>query len=687
MEGKNYTDITTWKKWTLFIVTGVLLVFSMPRNSAFHYDFQRGKEWMGEDIVASFDFPIYKTSDELSAERNKILTTHKPYFQHDISVEQQQLSAFSAHLENQFGGQAKYFKNILLKLLGDVYQRCILNKNEIPQVFADRQQLVISILKNNISEDRPISEIFTVDDAYNYIVSEFNKGIALNIGILPRTDIRNYIRTNITYDENTTNKIKKQLLEYISPTKGIVPAGTTIIAKGETINSKNIQILESFKKEYKKTEGSIGNFWLLLIGQILFTAICLFQLYFSLRWYQPAIFMRTKNIIFILFLILAAVFGCMQIIKSEMNIYLVPLTVVPVFISTFFRSRIGIFVYLTIILLVFAYVPNSFEFVFVSFIAGIASISEFRTWYRRGRLFISIGLIFLFYSVSYITACLIKSGSLETINLTTVLYFLANAVFVLFAYQLIYVFEKIFGFLSNSTLIELSDTNRALLRELSEKAPGTFQHSMQVANLAEDVVRQIDGDTLLVRVGALYHDIGKISNPEYFVENQQSLGSSLHENMKPEESAKIIISHVEDGIALARKYNLPADVIDFIRTHHATSKARYFLSKYKEQNPKATDFSAFCYPGPNPFKKELAVLMMADSIEAASRAQQNITAETINSLVEQIVNGQVAEGYMNDADLTFKELSLIKEIFKTKLKNIYHARIEYPKDSPDVKQN
>jgi putative nucleotidyltransferase with HDIG domain len=259
------------------------------------------------------------------------------------------------------------------------------------------------------------------------------------------------------------------------------------------------------------------------------------------------------------------------------------------------------------------------------------------------------------------------------------LIFAANAVFVLFGYQLIYVFEKIFGFLSNNTLMELSDTNRALLRELAEKAPGTFQHSMQVANLAEEVVRQINGDTLLVRVGALYHDIGKTANPEYFIENQQTAGFSLHEKIKPEKSAKIIIKHVEDGVMLAKKYNLPADVIDFIRTHHATSKTRYFLSKYKEGNPDATDFSAFSYPGPNPFKKEFAVLMMADSIEAASRTLQTITAETINNLVEGIVNNQVSEGYMNDANLTFKELSLAKEIFKAKLRNIYHARIEYPK--------
>lgn len=679
----NSSNIKLRKKWILFTLAGILLVFSLNRNSAFHYEFQTGKEWMSDDIITSFDFPIYKTSEELSADHNKILSTYKPYFQYDAIVEQQQISAFSAYFENSSDNEYyQYEKNILLNLLNDVYQRCILLKDNIPQEFANRQQLVISVVKNNISQDYPLSEVLTVDDAYNYIYSEFLKksNNFMRRQIFSKINIHNYIQTNITYDEAITNKVKEQLLESISPTKGIVAAGTRLIAKGETINSKNIQILESFKKEYVNAEGFLGNFWLLLFGQVLLVAICLFQLYLLLIWYNPEIFKRAQNIIFILLLLVAAVFGSMQIIKSDMNIYLVPLTIVPIYISTFFRSRTAIFVYITIVMLVFIYAPNSFEFAFVSLAAGIISVSQFRTWYRRGRLFISIGLIFLFYTLSYITVCLIKDGLFDKINLKTILAFGVNVVFVLFAYQLIYVFEKIFGFLSNSTLMELSDTNRTLLRQLAEKAPGTFQHSMQVANIAEEVVRQFDGETLLVRVGALYHDIGKIMNPEYFIENQQTSGFSVHRNMTPEESSKIIIKHIENGIALAKKYNLPADVIDFIRTHHAKSKTRYFLSKYKEQNPDASDFSAFSYPGPNPWSKELAVLMMADSIEAASRTLQSYTEETINNLVEDIVNNQIAEGCMNDTNLTFKELSLAKEIFKSKLKNIYHARIEYPKN-------
>ena len=674
-------NIKAWKKWTLFVITGILLVFSLPRNSAFHYDFQQGKEWLSDDIISPFDFPIYKTSDELSADRKKILDTYKPYFQYNTIVEQQQISSLSAFIDSNIDEKYQNEKNILLNLLRDVYQRCILQKNDMPPQFTERQRLVISVMKNNIAQDYPLAEILSPEDACNYIYSQFflqHNGFIRQY-IFSKVSIRNYVKPNIAYDEIMTNKVKEQLLESISPSKGIVTAGTKLIAKGETITSKNIQILESFKREYANSESFIGNFWVLLIGQILFVAICLLQLYLMLIWYQPEIFKRIQNLIFILLLIVAAVFFSMQVVKSDANIYFVPLTIVPIYISTFFRSRTVIFVYLSIIMLIFIYVPNSFEFAFVSLTAGIVSVSEFRTWYHRGRLFISIGLILLFYILSYITVCFIRDGLFTGIDLKILLVFGVNAVFVLFAYQLIYIFEKVFGFLSNSTLMELSDTNRTLLRQLAEKAPGTFQHSVQVANLAEEVVRQINGDSLLVRVGALYHDIGKTLNPEYFIENQQQLGYSMHKDMQPSESAKIIIKHVENGITLAKKHSLPADVIDFIRTHHASSKARYFLSKYKEQNPDATDFSEFSYPGPNPFTKELAVLMMADSIEAASRTLNPYTEQTINDLVEDIVNAQIVEGYMNAANITLEELAQAKEIFKTKLKNIYHARIEYPK--------
>ncbi|MDR1983506.1 MAG: HDIG domain-containing protein [Prevotellaceae bacterium] len=680
----NVTDnnaIKTWEKLALFIAAGILIVLSLPRNSAFHYEFQKGKEWMSEDIVTPFDFPIYKTAEELSADHNKILNTYKPYFQHDASVEQQQLGMFSENLETRIEQKYNHEKNILLNLLKDAYRRYIVQKTDIPQIFTSRRQLVISVVKNNIYEDYPLSELFTPNDAYEYIFAEFSKktNAAARQYIFSKINVDDYIRTNISFDEAVTNKIKEQLVENISTTKGVVQAGTKLISRGETINSKNIQILESFKKEYINVEGFLGSFWIVALGQILLVAICLFQLYLMLNWYQPEIFKRAQNIVFILLLIVAAVFGSMQVLKSDINIYFVPLTIIPIYIGTFFRSRTAIFIYLTVIVLVFIYAPNSFEFAFVSLAAGVISVSQFRTWYRRGRLFVAIGLIFLFYALSYITVCLIKDGLFENINLNTLLVFGANAIFVLFACQLIYVFEKIFGFLSNNTLMELSDTNRTLLRQLAEKAPGTFQHSMQVANLAEEVMRQISGETLLIRVGALYHDIGKIMNPEYFIENQQIAGYSLHEKISPEESAEIIIKHVEDGVTLAKKYSLPNKVIDFIKTHHAKSKTMYFLSKYKEKHPDATDFRAFSYPGPNPYYKEHAILMMADSIEAASRSLQTITPETISNLVEEIVNYQISNGYLNDSDLTFRELILAKEIFKSKLKNIYHARIEYPK--------
>lgn len=679
----------------LFLVAIVAILVFLPRERKFKYEFQKGKAWMHEDLIAPFDFPIYKTDGEIIAERNAILSNVKPIFRLDSAVLIRVLPRFKSEVSDLFENQNKERKNTaqipepimaeLQRQLSFVYKKGIISNGEYSDI-AGKQTNSISILTGNRAFETPLSELFSTGSAIDYLQTK----TAIIVSKYPRSgsfvksiDWGNYVLANLHFDAKSTEIITQDMLANLSITKGLVYAGESIVTKGEVINQDLYQIIFSLKREYESKIGFRGSFRVLILGQALLISMLFLMLFLFLYNFRREILSDNRKIIFILLLItIMAILSSILIKRNIINIYIIPLAIVPIFIRTFYDSRLALFIHLVTVFLVGFFVPNSFEFVFIHFIAGIIAIISLTNLYRRGKLFLSISLVYISYIAVYVGIAIIQEGSILTIDPYSFLWFAINALLLLTSYQLIYLFEKIFGFLSDTTLMELSDTNQDLLRQLAEKAPGTFQHSLQVANLAEEAIFKIGGNPLLARAGALYHDIGKMNNPYYFIENQAS-GFNPHQGIDYEESAGIIIKHVAEGIQIAKKHNIPEQIIDFIRTHHGTNKVQYFLRLYREKYPELKDnVSLFSYKGPKPFSRETAVLMMADAVEAASRALKTITYEAINDLVENIINYQQIEEQYSDADITFKDITVVKSAFKKKLVNIYHARIEYPKAMP-----
>jgi cyclic-di-AMP phosphodiesterase PgpH len=671
-----------------------LIVFFLPREGRFKYEFQKGKVWMHEDLFAPFDFPVYKTENEILAEKNRILRDFKPFFRYDSIAYITASESFRVDYLQKFNElqlvakvrqqtiEPVYFNRVeaALKI---IYTRGIIDPSDLQQSKALTQG-AISILINNLAYETPVSEIYTPTTAKDYLQSVIARATELD-GSKEATMLRDFSFTkhliaNLSYDASSSEKVKSTMLSNLSLTKGLVQTGERIISTGEVVGNDSFKVLESLKLEYENRLGFAQNIWMLLLGQVLLVSILFLVLYLFLENFRKEVLTYDLKVVFILLLISSITIASSFVLKSQsVSIYIIPFAIVPIFIRAFYDSRLALFIHLVTIFLVGFFVPNSFEFVFINFIAGIVAILSLTNLYRRGKLFLTVSLVLLSYLVVYLGIVIIQEGTPTAINPITLMWFSINALLLLASYQLIYVFEKIFGFLSDTTLMELSDTNQELLRKLAEVAPGTFQHSLQVANLAEAAIYRIGGNPLLVRTGALYHDIGKMNNPFYFIENQ-SPEFNPHHNLEFEESAEIIIKHVNDGVALAKKHRLPEQLIDFICMHHGTSKVQYFWKLFKDKFPEMKDdVHRFVYPGPKPNSKETAVLMMADSVEAASRALKRITHEAIESIVENVITYQQMEEQFNESNITFKDIPIIKQVFKKKLLNIYHARIEYPK--------
>jgi len=493
-------------------------------------------------------------------------------------------------------------------------------------------------------------------------------------------NLSNFILPNLKFDLQRTEQLKKQALDGISETIGFVQAGERIIYKGELVDANKYRILLSLKREYESGGVFSDSAFLIILGYIIVIIFLLITLILFIYNYQPKILSNYRKGSMILILLTIFIVATSIVEKNNyVNLYVIPFAIVPVVIKVFFDERMALFVHLTMIFIIGFMAPNSFEFVILQFVSGYAAIFSLSTLSRRGQLYVSSAGVFLALSVLYLGIALTQEGNLSNIRWNYFAYFGISSFLVLLAYPLIYAFERIFGFISDMTLIELSNTNHKLLRQLAMKAPGTFQHSLQVANLAESAANKIGANSLLVRTGALYHDIGKLYAPIFFTENQIS-GINPHDNLPFEESAKIIINHVSEGVALAQKNKLPQQIIDFIRTHHGTTTVQYFYKNYIKKYPdRKEDIEKFTYPGPRPFSKETAILMMADSLEAASRSIKDINKEKIDQLVEDIINKQMEQKQFVNTDLTFREITTLKEFFKELLLNIYHMRIEYPK--------
>ncbi len=693
----------------MLLLTIVLVVYIFPREGKFQYEFQKGKPWLHDDLYAPYDFPIYKTEAELQAERDSILKDFKPYFRLDTSVAREQLAAYARefekkwneyiaenyHLQKNEAGRNWREKKVLEQkekilgrtamLLRHLYDHGIV---EVSDAFTrdSNPSSTIVIMRGNVAEETDTSAVYTLKRAYTFLKKQIS---SIPVGRLDTTGLHgflyslrlhNYLEPNLFYDPETSRKVKESMASGISLTRGMVQRGERIISRGEIVNARTYQILESLKTEYEKKLGASANFLMILGGQVLLITITFLILFLFLRYYRTYVFAHIKDMLFIFFIIVLFVAISRWIISSNsISYFLVPLVIVPIILRTFFDARLALFIYIILLLLVGFLAPNSFEFIYMNFIAGIMAIISLTNIYRRNKFIMASVMVFISYGIVYLGYTMIQEGSLENIRWINYVWFAGNAFLVLLSYPLIYIFEKTFGFLSDATLVELADTNHSLLRELAEKAPGTFQHSLQVANLAEEAIRAIGGNLLLIRAGALYHDIGKIDKPIYYTENQSN-GINPHESLPFKESAAIIISHVEKGVEIARKHKLPKQIIDFIRTHHGTTKVQYFYRNYIRKYPdKASDELDFTYPGPKPFTRETAVLMMADSVEAASRSLKDYSEEELGKLVESIIDYQFREGQFNEAPITFKDITTVKDIFRKRLINIYHARIRYPK--------
>ena len=661
----------------LLILSIVLIIYLLPKGGQFKYSFQKGKPWQYENLYAPFSFTIKKDKIELDREKEDIILNATPYFEYDPTIAALSKQHFSEHFEEAFVDSLYRTSRAEGKLLGELVLNDIYTNGVSDEIHAYGEDKLVYLKNGNEVNQILYSQIFKKQNISEKLNEIFKEIPANDIQELLEKLLLRTVTPNVSLNTALTEATVATEISEINPNRGIIEKGGRIIAKGEVVEGDKFQILNSLKDEYQSQVWSKSNYVWLLVGYSLLVSLVFLMLYLFLKKYRPQVFNNNTKVTFIFFNVVLMVFLTTIVVKMDSNyVYVVPLCILPIVIKAFFDPRLGLFVHVLTLLLLGFVVPNSFEYLFLQIIAGIVTILTVSELYKRANLFISVGQITLVYIVGYFAFFLIQEGNIQLLKWETFGYFILCGLATLFAHPLIYLYEKVFGLVSDVSLLELSDTNGDLLKELSNKAPGTFHHSLNVANLSEAAANEIGANAMLVRVGALYHDIGKMINPTNFTENQVN-SFNTHDDLAPKESAKIIIDHVIDGIEIARKYNLPDRIIDFIRTHHGTNIVYYFYKKQKELsgNANLTDFQ---YPGPIPFSKETAILMMADSVEAASKSLKDPTSTKIDDFVERIIDSQMEGGQFLNSDITFKEIQTIKKVLKKKLKNIYHLRVEYP---------
>ncbi|UBZ06525.1 HD family phosphohydrolase [Salegentibacter mishustinae] len=672
-----YKNQALFYKVFLFALTAVLIVYLLPRGGNFKYEIPKGKPWQYENLYAPFDFAILKSEEEIQQERQQIRNNHTPYFQYNQEIPKQVKAevpdvVYEVFPDSLLSNREIQIIGFVNETLEEVYEFGLLQANN----RVEDNQLVY-LRKGNEAFEISYKNILKQDEVRSFLNTEIEQS---NLSYIENELLEvffNLIEPNVSFDSEFTQKELESKLDNISYTRGNIEQGSRVIARGEVVEGNKYNILRSLKNEYESQVWSESNYKWIIVGYSVLVALALLMLLLFIRKYRQEIFENNVKVTFIFFNILFMVLLTTLVVNFNIDyVYVVPLCILPLTLKAFFDARLGMFTHVITVLLLGFIVPNSYEYMFLQIIAGIVTILTVSELYKRANLFISVGQITLVYIISYFAFTVIQEGNIADVEGEVLLTFLLGGLATLFVQPLIYIYEKIFGMVSDMSLLELSDTNSKLLKELSEKAPGTFHHSLNVANLAEAAANEINANAMLTRVGALYHDIGKMKNPTYFSENQTSAVNS-HDELAPRESAQIITDHVINGIEIAKKHNLPDRVIDFIRTHHGTTTVYFFYMKEKEQNDNAVA-DDFRYPGPIPFSKETAILMMCDSVEAASKSLKEPTAGVIDSFVEKIIDKQMKEEQFLNANITFKEIQVVKKILKRKLKNIFHLRVEYP---------
>jgi hypothetical protein len=662
----------------------IIIVYLFPRAGQFKYQFQKGKVWHYDDFYAPFDFAIIKSNEEIDQEKKEIENDVFEFYEAQDSVVENVKQKINVEINKKFeknligspGFKLGYQKSV--KVIDQIYEIGFVSPKANLERTANNP-VKIKLLDGNVVTEHFLSDFFsektktqTIQNAFIDFQDNQTKNIWIQL-------LENDIVPNIIYNEDFSKNHYQNKLNSISPYHGLVTKGTKIISKGDIIEEEVFDKLTSINKEYDSLTWSKENFYWLLISYLVLVGLVLMMLLLFVNRYRPDVGANMSKVTFLFANMILVVLVTMLMLKYNAKyLYLIPYALMPLLIKAFLDPRLGLFTHVLTILLLGFFVPNSFEFIFIQLVAGIVTILTVSELNKRANIFISVAKITGVYLLTYIAFTVTHEGNATNVDKLNIFLFILNGLMTAsLIIPFIFIYEKIFGLISDETLREFSDTNHSLLRELNEKAPGTFQHSMQVANLAESAAKEINANALLVRTGAMYHDIGKVFNPLYFVENQTT-AVNPHSDLDPEESARIIIEHVTLGIELAKKNNLPDRLIDFIRTHHGTNLVYYFYKKEEEYNPDATDINKFRYPGPIPFSKETAIVMICDACEAASKSLKDPTAKVIDLFVEKIVKNQMENGQFQNADITFREIEKVKKVVKKKLKNIYHIRIEYP---------
>ena len=651
-------------------------MYMFPKGGKFQYEYQKGLPWKHAALYAPFDFPVLKTTEELENELKAIEKEVNNYYRLDTLQTKLGLELYDKNFDTFFATLSPDEKDRIQhqgkNFLTNLYQQGV-----VP-IGMDSTNEFVLVVDGNTERQRALSSFFQIESLTEQLPLRLPKEIVAyqkNFNDL----FFEILTPNLVQDTLVRNQIFTAFKESISPTKGIVTKGSLVISENEMVVGERYQRLQSLVAEYQSSSWTGRKEFMNAVGYALLIGLALFMIMRFLFIYRQPLFENNKELTFVFFNVFLMVILTISILSFDPNlIYGVPLCILPLTIKAFFDARLGLFIHVLTVLLLGFVVPNSFEFVFLQVLAGIVTIQSSTKLYQRANLFISVGQIVFIYILVYVCFTFIHEGSIDTIEISILGLFLLNGLLTLFVQPLIYLFEKLFAMTSDISLLELSDTNTPLLKALSDQAPGTFHHSLQVANLAEAAASQIGANTLLIRVGALYHDIGKMKNPTYFSENQKS-DTSPHYDLNPQQSASIILNHVLEGITIAKKYKLPERIIDFIRTHHGTSLVYYFYKQEQELNPEQViDARLFKYPGPKPFSKETAILMMADAVEAASKSLRDPNVSRIEAFVEQIVQKQLDDGQFNTSNITLAEIEQVKKVLIRKLSNIYHLRIEYP---------
>lgn len=683
---KRLTPITPAElfRWLLGVVAVVIISLLYPNNLKFPYEYERGQTWRYGSLLAPKDFSLRKSPEQLKADLQSVEAGLTPVYRINPEISRTAKAAFLKDFatqldtitrQNSFPGVRKnpeehrlYGLRVLDKIFG----------NGIIGEMADYDRnRVISIARGNEIRETTLGALYTLADAQRWLTDSLPySNLSAPDFILPLLDDR--LQPNLVFSDSLTNHLRQQSLSLVSPYSGLVEQGSLIIAEGSVITDDIYQKLESYREQFDEDLGTGSTFSWVFLGYALLTSLVIFLLFLYLRYFYPVIYRRPQKLIFILMWpVLYAILLQTVETQTNFNAYLVPFCIVPIVIQIFFNERLAFFVHICVVLIGSFLTTLGYEFTFLSILAGIAVIImdiDTRDW---SRYFKSLIYLFGVYALGYLGLELIKEGRLTDLDYTTLGWLALNVFLILLAYPMIPLLERVFGFLSPITLVELSDMNRPLLRELAIKSPGTLQHSLNVANMAEQAARRIGADELLVKTAALYHDIGKVSNPEYFIENQS--GRNPHDDLTYLESAKIIIDHVSEGVRLAKAQGLPPLLIQFIRSHHGDTRAEYFYRKYQEENPdKEVDESLFRYPGPRPVTKEETILMLADSTEAACKSLKNPSEEELSSFIDKIFNGKLTGGQLAASQLSFQELETCRTIFRNILKSVYHVRIAYP---------